>query len=172
MQPPDTSGLAPRIWSLCLCCELCSACWVQRIQSLCCFSLCRQYSLSAESKTMAHPNNLDRCQTKYLMHNIVSCGVWWWLVGACAVPALVKLLEDQQKLKLRRKPGAKTHCITHRLLLQYLPTSTQGNTISSTRERDGVWPWLSPVLCRCCTLMPSFISTGAYVVEHMHIAAQ
>ncbi|NXN66305.1 FR1L4 protein, partial [Himantopus himantopus] len=32
---------------------------------------CRQYSLSAERKTMAHPNNLDRCRTKYLMHNII-----------------------------------------------------------------------------------------------------
>ncbi|GAB0197135.1 fer-1-like protein 4 [Grus japonensis] len=32
---------------------------------------CRQYSLSAERKTMAHPNNLDRCRTKYLMRNIV-----------------------------------------------------------------------------------------------------
>ncbi|NWR23436.1 FR1L4 protein, partial [Emberiza fucata] len=30
-----------------------------------------QYSLSAERKTMAHPNNLDRCRTKYLMHNII-----------------------------------------------------------------------------------------------------
>ncbi|NXY24527.1 FR1L4 protein, partial [Atrichornis clamosus] len=32
---------------------------------------CRQYSLSAERKTMAHPNNLDRCRTKYLMRNII-----------------------------------------------------------------------------------------------------
>ncbi|NWR50955.1 FR1L4 protein, partial [Regulus satrapa] len=32
---------------------------------------CRQYSLSAERKTMAHPNNLDRCRSKYLMHNII-----------------------------------------------------------------------------------------------------
>ncbi|XP_075624908.1 fer-1-like protein 4 isoform X2 [Balearica regulorum gibbericeps] len=32
---------------------------------------CRQYLLSAERKTMAHPNNLDRCRTKYLMRNIV-----------------------------------------------------------------------------------------------------
>ncbi|KAM9260234.1 fer-1-like protein 4 [Cariama cristata] len=32
---------------------------------------CRQYSLSAERKTMAHPNNLDRCRMKYLMHNII-----------------------------------------------------------------------------------------------------
>ncbi|OWK53651.1 Otoferlin [Lonchura striata] len=31
---------------------------------------CMQYSLSAERETMAHPNNLDRCRTKYLMHNI------------------------------------------------------------------------------------------------------
>ncbi|NWX40213.1 FR1L4 protein, partial [Steatornis caripensis] len=34
---------------------------------------CRQYSLSTERKTMAHPNNLDRCRTKYLMHNIILC---------------------------------------------------------------------------------------------------
>ncbi|NXH19605.1 FR1L4 protein, partial [Bucco capensis] len=34
---------------------------------------CRQYSLSAERKTMAHPNNLDRCRTKFLMHNIILC---------------------------------------------------------------------------------------------------
>ncbi|XP_014816680.1 PREDICTED: fer-1-like protein 4 isoform X1 [Calidris pugnax] len=34
---------------------------------------CRQYSLSAERKTMAHPNNLDRCRTKYLMRNIILC---------------------------------------------------------------------------------------------------
>ncbi|XP_027639538.1 fer-1-like protein 4 isoform X3 [Falco peregrinus] len=32
---------------------------------------CRQYSLSTERKTMAHPNNLDRCRMKYLMRNIV-----------------------------------------------------------------------------------------------------
>ncbi|NWU39572.1 FR1L4 protein, partial [Hylia prasina] len=32
---------------------------------------CRQYSLSAERKAMAHPNHLDRCRTKYLMHNII-----------------------------------------------------------------------------------------------------
>ncbi|NXK10907.1 FR1L4 protein, partial [Herpetotheres cachinnans] len=32
---------------------------------------CRQYSLSTERKTMAHPNNLDRCRMKYLMHNII-----------------------------------------------------------------------------------------------------
>ncbi|NWZ59204.1 FR1L4 protein, partial [Haliaeetus albicilla] len=32
---------------------------------------CRQYSLSAERKTMAHPNNLDRCRMKYLMRNII-----------------------------------------------------------------------------------------------------
>ncbi|XP_072773289.1 fer-1-like protein 4 [Taeniopygia guttata] len=36
----------------------------------------KQYSLSAERKTMAHPNNRDRCRTKYLMHNIA---VLWWL---------------------------------------------------------------------------------------------
>ncbi|NXT58437.1 FR1L4 protein, partial [Pluvianellus socialis] len=32
---------------------------------------CRQCSLSAERKTMAHANNLDRCRMKYLMRNIV-----------------------------------------------------------------------------------------------------
>ncbi|NXJ51751.1 FR1L4 protein, partial [Spizaetus tyrannus] len=32
---------------------------------------CRQYSLSAERKTMVHPNNLDRCRMKYLMRNII-----------------------------------------------------------------------------------------------------
>ncbi|NWZ01667.1 FR1L4 protein, partial [Loxia curvirostra] len=32
---------------------------------------CRQYSLSTERKTMAHPNNLDRCRTKYLMRNTI-----------------------------------------------------------------------------------------------------
>ncbi|XP_074776128.1 fer-1-like protein 4 [Athene noctua] len=32
---------------------------------------CRQYSLSAERKTMAHPNNLDRCRMKYLMRSII-----------------------------------------------------------------------------------------------------
>ncbi|XP_075373403.1 fer-1-like protein 4 [Mycteria americana] len=32
---------------------------------------CRQYSLRAERKTMAHPNHLDRCRTKYLMRNII-----------------------------------------------------------------------------------------------------
>ncbi|NWU28853.1 FR1L4 protein, partial [Dyaphorophyia castanea] len=37
------------------------------------FHHCRQYSLSAERKTMAHPNNLDRCRTKYLMRNIILC---------------------------------------------------------------------------------------------------
>lgn len=61
-----------------LLCELSSACWVQGMQSLYCFSHCRQYLLSTERKTMAHPNNLDRCRMKYLMRNIVSCGAWWW----------------------------------------------------------------------------------------------
>ncbi|NXX53418.1 FR1L4 protein, partial [Scopus umbretta] len=32
---------------------------------------CRQYSLSTERKTMAHPNNLDSCRMKYLMRNII-----------------------------------------------------------------------------------------------------
>ncbi|NWU99342.1 FR1L4 protein, partial [Upupa epops] len=32
---------------------------------------CRQYSLVAERKTMAHPNNLDRCRMKYLMRSII-----------------------------------------------------------------------------------------------------
>ncbi|XP_009327627.1 PREDICTED: fer-1-like protein 4 [Pygoscelis adeliae] len=32
---------------------------------------CRQYLLSTERKTMAHPNNLDRCRMKYLMRNII-----------------------------------------------------------------------------------------------------
>ncbi|NWW45628.1 FR1L4 protein, partial [Pedionomus torquatus] len=32
-----------------------------------------QYSLSAERKTMAHPNNLDRCRMKYLLRNIILC---------------------------------------------------------------------------------------------------
>ncbi|XP_008945990.1 PREDICTED: fer-1-like protein 4, partial [Merops nubicus] len=34
---------------------------------------CRQYSLSAERRTMSHPNSLDRCRTKYLMRNIILC---------------------------------------------------------------------------------------------------
>ncbi|KFV91190.1 Fer-1-like 4, partial [Eurypyga helias] len=32
---------------------------------------CRQYSLNIERRTMAHPNNLDRCRMKYLMRNII-----------------------------------------------------------------------------------------------------
>ncbi|NXG36057.1 FR1L4 protein, partial [Dromaius novaehollandiae] len=36
-----------------------------------CFSHYRQYSLNAERKTMAHPNNLDRCRTKYIMRNTI-----------------------------------------------------------------------------------------------------
>ncbi|XP_069727809.1 fer-1-like protein 4 [Phaenicophaeus curvirostris] len=32
---------------------------------------CRQYSLSAERKTMANPNNLDKYRMKYLMRNII-----------------------------------------------------------------------------------------------------
>ncbi|XP_010215004.1 PREDICTED: fer-1-like protein 4 [Tinamus guttatus] len=32
---------------------------------------CRHYSLNAEKKNMAHPNNLDRCRTKYIMRNII-----------------------------------------------------------------------------------------------------
>ncbi|KFP70908.1 Fer-1-like 4, partial [Acanthisitta chloris] len=32
---------------------------------------CRQYSLNAERKTMAHPNNLDMCRTKYLLRNVI-----------------------------------------------------------------------------------------------------
>ncbi|XP_054254903.1 fer-1-like protein 4 [Indicator indicator] len=34
---------------------------------------CRQYSLSVERKTMAHPNHLDRCRMKFLMRNIILC---------------------------------------------------------------------------------------------------
>ncbi|NXP46423.1 FR1L4 protein, partial [Heliornis fulica] len=34
---------------------------------------CRQYSLSAERKAMAHPNSLDRCRTKHLMRHVVLC---------------------------------------------------------------------------------------------------
>ncbi|NXS59256.1 FR1L4 protein, partial [Brachypteracias leptosomus] len=34
---------------------------------------CRQYSLSAERKTMSHPNGLDGCRAKYLMRNIILC---------------------------------------------------------------------------------------------------
>lgn len=64
-----------------LLCELCSASWVKGMQSLCCCSHCRQYSLSAERKTMAHPNNLDRCRMKYLMRNIVSGRTW--VGGTC-----------------------------------------------------------------------------------------
>uniref|UniRef100_A0A8C3Y454 C2 domain-containing protein n=1 Tax=Catharus ustulatus TaxID=91951 RepID=A0A8C3Y454_CATUS len=47
---------------VCFPCCICARCLL-----LCCFSHRRQYSLSAERKTMAHPNNLDRCRTKYLM---------------------------------------------------------------------------------------------------------
>ncbi|NXY45830.1 FR1L4 protein, partial [Ceuthmochares aereus] len=32
---------------------------------------CRQYSLSAERKTMAHPNSLDKYRMKYLMRNVI-----------------------------------------------------------------------------------------------------
>ncbi|NWI09601.1 FR1L4 protein, partial [Crypturellus soui] len=35
------------------------------------FSHYRHYSLNAERKNMAHPNNLDRCRTKYIMRNII-----------------------------------------------------------------------------------------------------
>uniref|UniRef100_A0A8C5TYN9 C2 domain-containing protein n=1 Tax=Malurus cyaneus samueli TaxID=2593467 RepID=A0A8C5TYN9_9PASS len=56
------------------------------LQSLCCFSHCRQYSLNAERKTMAHPNNLDRCRTKFLM------------------PVLsVQILYAKQGLRVRRR---------------------------------------------------------------------
>ncbi|NWX89361.1 FR1L4 protein, partial [Nothoprocta pentlandii] len=36
-----------------------------------CFSYYRHYSLNAEKKNMAHPNNLDRCRAKHVMHNII-----------------------------------------------------------------------------------------------------
>ncbi|KAM8798098.1 fer-1-like protein 4 [Eudromia elegans] len=32
---------------------------------------CRHYSINAEKKSMAHPNNLDRCRTKHIMRNII-----------------------------------------------------------------------------------------------------
>uniref|UniRef100_A0A8C8AJK5 C2 domain-containing protein n=1 Tax=Otus sunia TaxID=257818 RepID=A0A8C8AJK5_9STRI len=82
-----------------------SWCAFLRMWSLCCFSHCRQYSLSAERKTMAHPNNLDRCRTKYLMRSIVSCGAWWWWWQPVRSLLWGVLLEDQLKLMLRRKPG-------------------------------------------------------------------
>uniref|UniRef100_A0A8C4XN19 C2 domain-containing protein n=1 Tax=Falco tinnunculus TaxID=100819 RepID=A0A8C4XN19_FALTI len=87
-----------------LLCELCAACWVQGMQSLCSFSHCRQYSLSTERKTMAHPNNLDRCRMKYLMRNIVSYGAWWWRWEPVQSPLWGMLLEDQLELRLGRKP--------------------------------------------------------------------
>ncbi|NWR77857.1 FR1L4 protein, partial [Centropus unirufus] len=34
---------------------------------------CRQYSLSAERKTMSNPNNLDKCRMKYLTRSIILC---------------------------------------------------------------------------------------------------
>ncbi|NXA41526.1 FR1L4 protein, partial [Eudromia elegans] len=36
-----------------------------------CSSHYRHYSINAEKKSMAHPNNLDRCRTKHIMRNII-----------------------------------------------------------------------------------------------------
>ncbi|NXS87500.1 FR1L4 protein, partial [Erpornis zantholeuca] len=64
---------------------------------------CRQYSLSAERKTMAHPNNLDRCRTKYLMHNIILYAKQGLRVRRCLTRDNVK-----EKVKETRRILAKT----------------------------------------------------------------
>lgn len=94
----------------------------------------------------------------------------WWLVGACAIPALGKLLEDQQKLMLRRKPGAKTRCISHRLLLLHLPMlrviqfRAQG---TETGSGHGCPQFCADAVPWCLPSSP----LGHYVVEGLHVAA-
>ncbi|NXL34386.1 FR1L4 protein, partial [Glaucidium brasilianum] len=63
---------------------------------------CRQYSLSAERKTMAHPNNLDRCRMKYLMRSIILCAKQGLRVRHRLTRANVK-----EKVKETRKVLAK-----------------------------------------------------------------
>ncbi|NXO80047.1 FR1L4 protein, partial [Sitta europaea] len=63
---------------------------------------CRQYSLSAERKTMSHPNNLDRCRTKYLMRNIILCAKQGLHVRRCLTRDNVK-----EKVKETRRILAK-----------------------------------------------------------------
>lgn len=87
---------------------------------------------------MTRPNNLDRCRTKYLMRNIVSCGAW----GCCWDPKLTllwgMLLEDQLELMLRRKSGAQTHAISHRLLLQQQPLLLRAIQLPDREQRQGL----------------------------------
>uniref|UniRef100_A0A8C3K7Y9 C2 domain-containing protein n=1 Tax=Calidris pygmaea TaxID=425635 RepID=A0A8C3K7Y9_9CHAR len=79
--------------------------FLSAVQSPCCFSHCRQYSLSAERKTMAHPNNLDRCRTKYLMRNIVSYGMLC-PDPQCTLPdVLVWMLCNNRRVAYARIPA-------------------------------------------------------------------
>lgn len=87
---------------------------------------------------MAHPNNLDRCRTKYLMRNIVSCGAWWWWCEPVWSPLWGMLLEDQLELMLRTKPGAKTHSISHRLSLQHLHFCSEQYSFQHREQRQAL----------------------------------
>uniref|UniRef100_A0A8B9QYN6 C2 domain-containing protein n=1 Tax=Anas platyrhynchos TaxID=8839 RepID=A0A8B9QYN6_ANAPL len=83
---------------------------VGRLLGLYCFSHCRQYSLSAERKTMAHPNNLDRCRTKYMMRNIVSyfhCSASLSsLQPQCTLPdILIWMLSNNRRVAYARVPA-------------------------------------------------------------------
>uniref|UniRef100_A0A8D0FCE0 C2 domain-containing protein n=1 Tax=Strix occidentalis caurina TaxID=311401 RepID=A0A8D0FCE0_STROC len=77
-----------------------------------CFSHCRQYSLSAERKTMAHPNNLDRCRTKYLMRSIILYAKQGLRVRRRLTRANVK-----EKVKETRKVLAKLHFLAKEVQL-------------------------------------------------------
>lgn len=87
---------------------------------------------------MTRPNNLDRCRTKYLMRNIVSCGAWGWCWDPMLTLLWGMLLEDQLELMLRRKSGAQTRGISHRLFLQQLPLLLGAIQLPGREQRQGL----------------------------------
>uniref|UniRef100_A0A8C2UG31 Fer-1-like protein 4 n=1 Tax=Coturnix japonica TaxID=93934 RepID=A0A8C2UG31_COTJA len=64
-------------------------------------------SAHAERKTMAHPNNLDRCRTKYMTRNIVSyCHCSSSLQPQCTLPdVLIWMLSNNRRVAYARVPA-------------------------------------------------------------------
>lgn len=59
------------------------------------------------------------------------------VVGACVIPALGNA-SGGPELMLKRKLGAKTHGISHRLLLQHLPLLLRTTQLPAREQRQGL----------------------------------